>query len=58
VTGGRRLRGKQLTDVIKEKRGYWKLKEEALDRTLLENWLWKRLWTCLKADTVMNERTN
>jgi hypothetical protein len=34
VTGRRGRRGKQLLDVIKEKRGYWKLKEEALDRTL------------------------
>jgi hypothetical protein len=25
---------KQLLDDLKEKRGYWKLKEEALDRTL------------------------
>jgi hypothetical protein len=29
---GRRL--KQLLDDLKEKRGYWKLKEEALDRTV------------------------
>jgi hypothetical protein len=25
---------KQLLDDLKEKRGYWKMKEEALDRTL------------------------
>jgi hypothetical protein len=31
VTGRRGRRGKQLLDVT---RGYWKLKEEALDRTL------------------------
>jgi hypothetical protein len=32
---GRRGRGrKQLLDDLKEKRRYWKLKEEALDRTL------------------------
>jgi hypothetical protein len=30
--GGRRR--KQLLDDLKENRGYWKLKEEALDRTL------------------------
>jgi hypothetical protein len=27
-------RHKQLLDVLKETRGYWKLKEEALDRTV------------------------
>jgi hypothetical protein len=31
---GRRIRCKQLLDDLKEKRGYWKLKEEALNRTL------------------------
>jgi hypothetical protein len=31
---GRRERRKQLLDGLKEKRGYWKLKEEALDRIL------------------------
>ena len=32
---GRCRRGcKQLLDVLKEMRGYWKLKEEALDDTL------------------------
>jgi hypothetical protein len=34
VTERRGRRRKQLLDVLKEKRGYWKLKEEALDRTL------------------------
>jgi len=34
VTGGQRLRGKQLLDVLNEKRGYWKLKEKALDRNV------------------------
>ena len=34
VTGSRGRRRKQLLDDVKEKRGYWKLKEEALDRTL------------------------
>jgi hypothetical protein len=38
-------RCKQLLDDLKETRRYWKLKEEALDRTL-----WKTLWTCCKAD--------
>ena len=34
VTGRRRRRSKQLLDDVKEKRGYWKLKGEAADRTL------------------------
>jgi hypothetical protein len=39
VEGTRRRvrRGKQLPDDLKEKRGYWKLKEEALDRTVRRN---------------------
>jgi hypothetical protein len=34
MTGRRGRRSKQLLDDLKEKRRYWKLKEEALDRTL------------------------
>jgi hypothetical protein len=34
VTGRRGRRRKRLVDVLKEMRGYWKLKEEALARTL------------------------
>jgi hypothetical protein len=34
MTGRRGRRRKQLLDYLKEKRRYWKLKEEALDRTL------------------------
>jgi len=34
VKGIHRRRGKHLQDGLKEKRGYWKLKEEAPDRTL------------------------
>jgi hypothetical protein len=34
MTGRRGRRLKQLLDDLKEKRNYWKLKEEALDRTL------------------------
>jgi hypothetical protein len=33
MTGRRGRRRKQLLDDLKEKRGYWKLKEEALDRS-------------------------
>jgi hypothetical protein len=34
MTGRRGRRRKQLLDDLKEKIRYWKLKEEALDRTL------------------------
>jgi hypothetical protein len=34
MTGRRGRRRKQLLDDLKEKRGYWKLKEEALERTV------------------------
>ena len=34
MTGRRGIRSKQLLDEFKAKRGYWKLNEEALDRTL------------------------
>jgi hypothetical protein len=34
MTGRRARRRKQLLDDLKESRRYWKLKEEALDRTI------------------------
>jgi len=34
MTGWRGRRRKQLLDVLKENKGYWKLKEEATDRSL------------------------
>jgi hypothetical protein len=34
VMGGRRRRRQQLLDDLKEMESYWKLKEEALDRTV------------------------
>jgi hypothetical protein len=34
MTGRRGIMRKQLLDDLKEKRRYWKLKEEALDHTL------------------------
>jgi len=34
VAGRRGIRGKQLLEELKEKRGYWELKEEVLDRTV------------------------
>ena len=53
VTSVKTFEYKQLLDVLKETRGYWELREEALDWTL-ENSLWKRLWTCRKTDDGMN----
>ena len=41
VTGRRGKRRKQLLDYLKERAGYWKLKEETQNRTLC-----KRLGTC------------
>jgi len=52
-TQGRRH--KQLLDDLKEKTGYWKWKEEALDRTLFTR---KRLWTSYKTDNRINEIMN
>jgi hypothetical protein len=46
---------KQLLDDLMEAKGYCKLKEEALDRTL-ENSLLKRLRTCRKTHYGMNEQ--
>ena len=37
MTGGRGRKRKQLLDDLKEKNGYWILKEEALDRTVWES---------------------
>jgi hypothetical protein len=34
MEGRRRRKCKQLLDDLKEKRGYWELKEEALDRAV------------------------
>jgi len=45
VTGRRRRRCKQLLYELTEKRGYWKLRKEALDHTL-KNSVWYRLLTC------------
>jgi hypothetical protein len=43
VTGRRGKRRKQLLDDLKEARGYWKMKEDAPNRTLC-----KRMGTCRK----------
>jgi hypothetical protein len=50
VTGRRGRRRKQQIDYLEETRGYWKLKEEALDSTL-----WK---TGVKTDYKVNEWMN
>jgi len=41
-------------DDLKEKRGYWKLKEGSLGFAV-ENSLWKSLLVCHKTDCRMNE---
>jgi len=51
VTGRRGRKSKKLLDGLVGERGYWILKEEAV-----ENSLWERLWTCLKADYRMNDK--
>jgi hypothetical protein len=50
VTGRRGRICQQLLDDLKEKKGYWNFKKEALDRTLLNIRFEKRLWTCRKTD--------
>jgi hypothetical protein len=54
VTGRRGRRLKHLLDDLKERRGYRRLKEEALAHSL-GNSLWKRLWTCRNTDNGMDE---
>jgi hypothetical protein len=41
-------------DRFKERRGYCKLKKEALDCTLWRTCFWKMLWTCHKTGYRMN----
>jgi hypothetical protein len=50
MTGRRGRMCKQLLYDLKEKKGYWKFKEEALDHTLLNTRVGNRLWDCRKAD--------
>jgi hypothetical protein len=49
VTERRERRRKKLLDNLKEKRGYRKLKEEALDRTL-----WRTGFVCHMTDNRIN----
>ena len=53
--GDGKTRYKQLQDDLKEKRGYWQLKEEALDRTFFENWLRELPQTRRKTECGMTE---
>ena len=57
MTGRQGQKRQQLLDDLKETRGYWKLQDEALDRSL-QNSLWHRLWNCHKADNRMNGNVN
>jgi len=47
VKGRRRRRRKLLLDGLQEKKGYWKLKTEAIDRTLWRNCFGRRYWPVL-----------
>jgi hypothetical protein len=53
VTGRGARRRKQLLDDLKGEKGYWKLEEEALDRTLYRP-LCKGVWTCRKTEYRIN----
>jgi hypothetical protein len=52
VMGRRERRRKQLLYDLKEKRRHWKLKEEALDRTL---WRTRFRRTCRKTENILIE---
>jgi hypothetical protein len=51
ITGRQGRRSKQLLDDLKEKRGYWKLKEEALDRTLWRTRFGRGYWPVVRQTT-------
>jgi len=55
VAGITGKRHKQLLDVLMENTAYWKLKEEALDRTLWRTHTWRRPRTCRQTDCGVNE---
>jgi len=46
VTGRRGRRRRKLLDDLKERRRYSHFKENALNCTIMESSIWKRLWTC------------
>ena len=49
VTGRRGRKRRKLLDDLKERKGYSQLKEETRSH-YVESSIWKRLWTCRKAD--------
>jgi hypothetical protein len=57
-TRGRGRRRMQLLDDLKETRRYWKVKEEAQDRTLwrTQQSVWKRLLTSRETDKYLTWR--
>jgi hypothetical protein len=55
VRGRRGRRRKQLLNNLKEKRGYWKLKEEALDRTVWRTRFGRGYGPVVKTAYGMNE---
>jgi hypothetical protein len=54
VMGRQGRRCKQFLDDLKDMRGCWKLKEEALLSPSVKHLLWKKLWTCHKTDYRVN----
>jgi hypothetical protein len=54
VTGRRRRIHKQLVDDLTEKRGYWELEEEELDRTQRKTRFGGCYGTVVRQDCVMN----
>jgi hypothetical protein len=55
MTGRRGRRRKQLLDDLEEKRRYWKLKEEALDRTIWRTRFGRGYGPVVRQDYRMNE---
>jgi hypothetical protein len=51
VTGRRGRRDQQLLDDLKENRGYWKLKEEALDRSFWRTRFGRRCGSVVRQTT-------
>jgi hypothetical protein len=53
VVRRRGRRPKQLLDDLKERREYWKTERGNTRSHCVENWPWKRLWTCCKTNCGM-----
>jgi len=56
MTGSRGRISKQLMDDLKEKRGYWKLEEEALDRTVWRTGFGRGCGPVARQTTVLMNR--